>query len=560
MCVYRTHCVSVHYMERVSHVPDTYAIHPDRTNNTVFGFHLPEDAQTRGVTSQDLLICEVPNHTYGDTHLIQASKRFAQQLDIGSIQEQTRLMDNGFNATVDMNSLFLQSTKLVQENSYNSIINKYISYTQRGNFMAKDVVYCFKRSIISSMKLTDTERICGAMHYELAQPSLVQFEKGCENVYGNYTEWEQILKILSFDEDAMRAYLFSEESRFGDVTPTIKFVFTTLQQIGAENMSVTDALKVYLITNIKALTSLVAITAFLTDVMPATFNASDACFVFTARVADTRFSDQQYADDLAWLMLNVKVSATFEEKCLFFLDTKQTMMKWSQAEMVKQHVGRPQLRYRIGVNDMGPMEQACTGRLVDTPPGVTDVTHMSVPPNATPNAAPASYLSQLKENSLQGWIIRARVPPAISHMSKLLGYVLMSQMDFADPSNAMRAHFMKDPEVSSNMLTQRVYKPEASVIIEFLGLLTVNVTIFDELAAFRDECFTDFSYTDSKQLTPLKFLQLYISAYQKEDVWPHVWKNFCGVLSHQVLIAVANFKKKYVYAVDKVAEICMRAD
>ena len=98
------------------------------------------------------------------------------------------------------------------------------------------------------------------------------------------------------------------------------------------------------------------------------------------------------------------------------------------------------------------------------------------------------------------------------------------------------------------------------MIVEFLRLLTVQVTDFDELTAFRDECFTDFSHTDSKELSPHRILQLYIAIYQNQDTWVHVWKSFCGVMSHQVLIAVSNFKKTHVYAVDKVVEICMRGE
>ncbi|KAJ1465010.1 hypothetical protein T484DRAFT_1866857 [Baffinella frigidus] len=356
-----------------------------------------------------------------DDHLDRASQRFAQQLDVTAIQEHKSLMDNGFNATAEMTSLFLQSTKLVEDPD--------------------------------------------AMDFKLPQDGLVRFDRLVENVYGDFSEWEKILQMLSFEEEETTEYLRSSDSDFCNDLPTIKFFLDTLQQVGADTLSMTDSLKIYLLTNVKNVTSFVAIKAFLTSTMPATFNASDACNIFTACMADSRFTQAQFSDDLAWFMLNVIVSQDFHSKCIFFMETKESMLQCAAA----------------GGNG--------------------------------------------NDDSLHEWALRARIPPAISHQSRLLGYVLMAQ---------------------------------ASAIIDFLRLLTVHVTPFDELIAFREQCFADFLYTDSKDLSWLNFLPLYVAAYQNEDVWPHVWKSFCTVLSHQVLIAVGNFKKQYVYAFDKVTEICMQ--
>jgi hypothetical protein len=238
------------------------------------------------------------------------------------------------------------------------------------------------------------------------------------------------------------------------------------------------------------------------------------------------------------------------------------MMKWSQTEIVKENRGRVRLRYRVGAQtaDIEPPDQ-------DTRPVGGDnhtIDHSSNPgfDGSMPvmNTTPASQFSQMQEDSIQGWSLRARIPPAISHKSRLMAYVLMGQTMFGDPSEVIEIHFANDKHLASNILEQKVFKPHADVIIEFLRLLTVHVTPFEELVIFRDNCFTDFSYTDSKDLSWLRFLQLYIAVYQNEDIWPHIWKSFCGVLSHQVLITVANFKENHLYAVNKVADICMRGE
>jgi hypothetical protein len=528
------------------------------TSDNIFDFPVTNNGHGQNIRPYSLALGGVSDSLMGDSHLLYASERFAQQLDVNAIQEQNRCMDNGFNATAELTSLFLQSTKLVHELNFDSIIDTYLTFTQVSNLPARNVLQSFKRSIISSLKLEDTTSICADMGYEEPQQGLVRFERRVENVFGDYSEWQKILTILSFDEEQVNEYLFTVDSDFGHELPTIKFVIDTLEQIGAENINITDKLKMYLITNIKNVSSVVAIKAFLVEIMPATFNTSDATNTFTAAMADTRFSQAQFSHDLAWVMKTVVICPEFQNKCIFFMETKDSMLKWSQKENTKQHMtsGRVRLRYRVGVypSDVpigAAVSTSSDQTTLDTPDGPSYT-------QKTQNTNSSSQLSQMQEDSLKGWSLRARVPPAISHKSKLLGYVLMAQMNFVDPSDAIRKHFVNDSEIASNMLTNRLCKPQASAIIEFLHLLTVHVVPFDELLAFRAECFTDFSYTDSKDLSWLKFLQLYIASYQNEDIWPQIWGSFCRVLSHQVLIAVGNFKNKHTYAVNKVAEICMQ--
>jgi hypothetical protein len=207
------------------------------------------------------------------------------------------------------------------------------------------------------------------------------------------------------------------------------------------------------------------------------------------------------------------------------MDTKESNLKWSQNEVKKNHTGRALLRYRVGIHSSGAGvaggPSGCDGG-ADNGGGHGDSDDRNKENIHT--QAPASQLSRTQEDSLQGWALRARVPPAISHKSKLLGYVLMSQMNFADPSQAIRAHWANNGggDIAPNMLAQRVCKPHSAAIIEFLHMLTDHVSPFDDLLAFRAECFADFSHTDSKDLPWLKFLQRYIAVYQNDDLWPHV--------------------------------------
>jgi len=79
------------------------------------------------------------------------------------------------------------------------------------------------------------------MQYELPHEGLVRFENRVQNEYGDYSEWEKILQILSFDGKPIHDYLRGPNSDFGNELPTIKFVISTLHQIGADNLSITDS-------------------------------------------------------------------------------------------------------------------------------------------------------------------------------------------------------------------------------------------------------------------------------------------------------------------------------
>lgn len=532
-----------------------------RTNDHVFDFPVSYNDQVQNTGQYNLVLNDSRNYTVHTNNLFHASERFAQQLDVDAIQEQTRFMDNGFNATAEITSLFLQSTKLAEEHNFDSTINLYLTFTKNSNLVARDVVNSFIHSIISSVKLESMISICEAMGYETPEEQEIYIDRRGGNVYGDYPEWQKILHIISFDEDQVNEYLFGVDSDFGRKVPTIKFVIDQLEYIGTGPIRISDILKLYLLTNIKNVSSLVAIKALLSETMPPEFNSTETANGITAAIADTRFTQVQFSHDLAWLMKNLIISTEFQEKCIFFMDTKESMLKWSQKENTKQHLasGRVRLRYRAGLNHG---DGVCVG--TTTPMEANNTAELGADHDGplyaqkTQNTNSLVHVSQMQEDSLVGWALRARVPPAISHKSKLLGYVLMAQRSFADPSEAIQEHFMNDKEIASNMLANLVCKPQASTIIEFLHLLTVHVTPFDELVAFRTECFTDFSYTDSKDLSWTKFLQLYIAAYQNEDIWPLIWRNFCNVLSHQVLIAVGNFKNKYIYAVKHVARICMQ--
>ena len=115
-------------------------------------------------------------------NMIQASQRFAEQIGTDAIKEQNGFMDDGFDATAEMTTLFMQSTKLMKKGNVDKIINAYLTFAHTSNLVARNVDDGFKRSIIASLKVADKTGICTLMQYDEANEELQKIEHRKENV------------------------------------------------------------------------------------------------------------------------------------------------------------------------------------------------------------------------------------------------------------------------------------------------------------------------------------------------------------------------------------------
>ena len=91
--------------------------HQNEKRDAIFDFQIPKDDGSRHIHSNILMMRNMQGNTQTD-HMDKASDRFAQQLGIHSITEQNQWMDNGFDATAEMTTLFLQSKRHVEEHDY----------------------------------------------------------------------------------------------------------------------------------------------------------------------------------------------------------------------------------------------------------------------------------------------------------------------------------------------------------------------------------------------------------------------------------------------------------
>ncbi|KAJ1467892.1 hypothetical protein T484DRAFT_1755552 [Baffinella frigidus] len=313
--------------------------------------------------------CQLSQYDTVPGYLTPESHRFV--LDPSAITEQLHLMDNGFDTTADIVAMFHQSSRLMTDKNKETILDSLLSFSKKSNCGTTDIVGCLKRSIIASLKLVDTEAICLALEDDLPTDCLRRYEDELGNIYGDFTEWSKVLQSLSFDDELLGGYLFGPDSGFGKRLPTIKFVLDSLQQIGANALSLTDMLKIYLLTNTKEVNCRVAVQAIFEDRMPQTFDVATAVYVLTCCMADSRFSQSQFTVDLSWLMLNLIVDEKIQHEFEFFITTVETSLVNCKTENLKTRPGRLRLRDRVCMHqadrirrrsDRGPPQAFCGGQ------------------------------------------------------------------------------------------------------------------------------------------------------------------------------------------------------
>lgn len=472
-----------------------------------------------------------------------------QELEHDTIQQQQKLLDNGYANAMQITELFKRSMLVREQVNNQSIVESYLSFTKRCNLPPRNVAVSFKRSLVACFKLADTEKICGLLDEEGPSGDIKLFERDVENVYGDYLEWAKLLRVLVFDDcEALESHLTGEESDFCNKYPSIKYVLDSLQHIGAsDHLAFADKLKLYILSNIKGLKSMVAFQAYLTENCTASFPAQDRAYMFTSYMADKSFSCDTYTTDLAFVLNQTSILETFAHEVRHYMQMNESCIQANTHKMQAMRNGRVRLRERIATK--GAAMHAAM-----------HAAHPNVSSTGAAGTVPASHSSQAELDSFVSWVRRARIPPTISHKHKLMAYALMALHGKNDISVVQCIHANMNTDIAKNVTAAYVFQPHVKTIVEFLNLLPVNVHMFPELNQFRMQCFNEFSNVDTQRLTWQLILQLYVCCYFQDDIWPGLWKTFCNIFSHQILIAVKHFRSQTPFSVQGVVSNCMKKE
>jgi hypothetical protein len=140
----------------------------------------------------------------------------------------------------------------------------------------------------------------------------------------------------------------------------------------------------------------------------------------------------------------------------------------------------------------------------------------------------------------QEWITRVRFPNTISHRLKRRLYFVMSQPAL---NHAAVVGALTSPLIAPSVLREIIARPEERVLAEVLASLNIQQAPFPELNLFTRSCFRAFPQKDLRELTLLKYMQLYLASYQHRELWRGCWTAIHPLLSYQVIKDVEDFAR-----------------
>jgi hypothetical protein len=417
------------------------------------------------------------------------------------------------------------SMKLFQEarstrGNFVSVIESFIRFCRDFGCDADATELSMKKAILASMKSIDVKRCMESVDPDsnFIDYNLIHMN-GDSNRFGDHTEWIKIVNMMYFDQE--------DEITMQDIhnhAPTISFVVDIIEDMKlVERLALPDMLRIYILTNIKRIASRHAVELFCSNLLQRDVNRE--VLVFTALLADQRFDQELFTADVVWLFKHLRFDDNVVKAYTHFMKQEKNLrevMKQKQIENMDR--GRVRLRDRI--------------------PKTTNMKWMS--------QQACSLQSQEALDSFNGWIARVRFPQITSKRMKQNAYFICAQQ-IANHEDYMHEHYPAD--VAALALQHRISIPEKEVICNIIDSVSMHVQPFDDLVKFRRECFSGFAQKDSRGLTWLQILQLYMCVYQYAPIWTHCWQSVLPILSHQIICDVEKFTTANPYNAAEVIKI-----
>ena len=424
---------------------------------------------------------------------------------------------------MSMNNLSV-SANHTQKRSYNTIIESFIRFCRDFGCDAEDSDQSMKKAIISSIRsvnVKDTIQAIDSSNSFIDYDLLTQ-NSDC-NRFGDDMEWIKMTHLLHFD---VQSETMMHEIRQG--VPSIYFIINLIEDMKLkEAISLQDMLKMYLLTNIKQLTSRHVLDLFCSDLLHR--DVSREVLVLTSLLADQRFDQEQFTIDIIWLMKHLRFDDSFMREYLFF--KKQEL---SLQDVMKQRKMQNLTRDRVRLRERIPKSENMKWKTQRI----------------------CSAESQQALDSFNGWIARVRFPQITTRRMKLNAYFIRCQQNI-DYSVHIHKHYVQD--VAAMILEHPISIPETSVVRSVIDSIRMHMQPFTELVEFRRECFGGFAQKDSRGLTWLQILQLYIAAYQYKPIWTECWTSILPILSHQIICDVEKFTSNKSYNSDIVIDILIKS-
>ncbi|KAJ1464701.1 hypothetical protein T484DRAFT_1757905, partial [Baffinella frigidus] len=240
------------------------------------------------------------------------------------------------------------STGPANRGKYTSLVVSFVRFCRDFGCNANQLDLSMMKAIISSIKSIN---IAEALRQLDTTNSFLDIDLLSQNTehnhFGDDCEWLKLMQLVHFDKDNE---IIRQELRTG--VPSINFVVNLISQMQlASSISLENIFKMYLLSNIKQLTSRHVLELFCTDLLQRDMNRE--ILIFTSLLADQRFDQTQFTKDFVWLLQHIRFDEKLSNEIQYY-NKQENSLHQVMKQRTMQNIcrGRIRLRDRVhqGVN------------------------------------------------------------------------------------------------------------------------------------------------------------------------------------------------------------------
>lgn len=233
---------------------------------------------------------------------------------------------------------------------------------------------------------------------------------------------------------------------------------------------------------------------------------------FVIRVADYRHEKIDYEGAIGWVLGVAQVDEQFFSDHRAYKQQRETIESVMKAKFITSSSGRVRLSDKL--------QRTRTTTSVTTEHG--------------------TVLTGEAMDTFDGWCTRVRFPNTISLQLKRRLYAIMSMPDI---NHAVMVNALTQSRLADEVCKHAIARPDEKVLPLIIESLSIQMEPFKELIAFQTQCFRGFAQHNIREMTILRYMQLYVAAYQHRELWKACWAHIYPMLTHQIIRDVEAFVK-----------------
>lgn len=395
------------------------------------------------------------------------------------------------------------------------------------------IIVCLKFPFLDPQKLLD---ICVPGHFVDMEYFGAQRGNCANNFLGDSAVWLKLISLVSFQLPKVDRHCRYTTSEY----PLLDCIFASLKSSGdldvahtgcmPNKLCVDDVCKIFLLVNLEGLSAKHVVDQYTTSRLNKN-TAILTAYVMSA-LADARHDVSVYVKTFEHIFSFMSVD---EPRLVALMEQHRQQQSVSHQSWLMKHAGMCKSRVSLrrvlqnkgiyGTRDQESLSD------VSSRIGVVDV------------GENRSHPLSVSLNTFSGLV---RFPNQMSNVLRMRCYLIACCghiFDYTKHTGTLVSGTIKTAVDANPVLV-----PHVASICDAISTLCLNETPFPELFLFRQKCYQLFAVNHWSDVSLVKFLHMYVSAYQNQDVWKLCWKFFCPLMSTQISKDVETFVQRTPFA------------